>query len=94
MRSFVRVAANEFADAGVRVNAVSRGPIATPLYDKLGMSKEQVAGFAADLGTKIPLKRFGTPEEIAKAALFLGTDDASFMTGEEIVVDGGMTRVA
>lgn len=94
VRALVRVAANEYAAAGIRVNAVSPGPVATPLYDKLGMNKEQVAGFQADLSTKIPLGRFGRPEEIAKAALFLGTDDASWMTGEEIVVDGGMTRVA
>lgn len=94
VRSLVRVAANEYASAGIRVNAVSPGPVATPLYDKLGMSKEQVAGVQADLSTKIPLGRLGRPEEIARAALFLGTDDASWMTGEEIVVDGGMTRVA
>lgn len=94
VRSLVRVAANEYASARIRVNAVSPGPVATPLYDKLGMSKEQVAGFQADLTTKIPLGRFGRPEEIAKAALFLGTEDASWMTGEEIVVDGGITRVA
>jgi NAD(P)-dependent dehydrogenase (short-subunit alcohol dehydrogenase family) len=94
VRSLVRVAANEYAGAGIRVNAVSPGPVATPLYDKLGMSKEQVAGFQADLSSKIPLGRLGRPDEIAKAALFLGTDDASWMTGEEIVVDGGMTRVA
>ena len=94
VRSLVRVAANEYASARIRVNAVSPGPVATSLYDKLGMSKEQVAGFQADLTTKIPLGRFGRPEEIAKAALFLGTEDASWMTGEEIVVDGGITRVA
>jgi NAD(P)-dependent dehydrogenase (short-subunit alcohol dehydrogenase family) len=92
-RSLVRVAASELADAGVRVNAVSPGPIDTPLYSKLGMTPEQVEVFAKGLVGRIPLKRFGSAEEVAKAALFLACDDSSFMTGEEIVLDGGMTRV-
>jgi len=75
------------------VNAVSPGPVETPLYGKLGMSAEIVSGFAKTLVARIPLSRFGTAHEIAKAALFLASDDSSFMTGEEIVVDGGMTRV-
>ncbi len=93
VRSLVRVAAAELAEAGVRVNAVSPGPVETPLYGKLGMSAEVVQGFAQALVAQIPLRRFGTPEEVAKAALFLASDDSSFMTGEEIVLDGGMTRV-
>jgi NAD(P)-dependent dehydrogenase (short-subunit alcohol dehydrogenase family) len=93
VRSLVRVAAAELAEAGVRVNAVSPGPIETPLYGKLGMSPAVVEGFAKNLISQIPLKRFGTPEEVAKAALFLASDDSSFMTGEEVVLDGGMTRV-
>ncbi|MEI9936072.1 MAG: SDR family oxidoreductase [Pseudomonadota bacterium] len=93
VRSLVRVAAAELAEAGVRVNAVSPGPVETPLYGKLGMSTEVVQGFAKSLIAQIPLRRFGTPEEVAKAALFLASDDSSFMTGEEIVLDGGMSRV-
>ncbi|MET0792377.1 MAG: SDR family oxidoreductase [Polyangiaceae bacterium] len=93
VRSLVRVAASEFAAAGVRVNAVSPGPIETPLYGKLGMPKEVVEGFAKSLISQITLGRFGSSEEVAKAALFLASDDSSFMTGEEIVLDGGMTRV-
>lgn len=92
LRSLVRTAASELADAGVRVNAVSPGPIETPLHGKLGMPPEVQKGFAEGLIGRIPLRRFGTAEEVAKAALFLATD-ATFMTGEEIVVDGGMTRV-
>lgn len=92
LRSVVRTAANELASAGVRVNAVSPGPIDTPLYGKLGMPADAVKGFAEGLIGRIPLKRFGTSEEVAKAVLFLA-EDATFMTGEEIVVDGGMTRV-
>jgi NAD(P)-dependent dehydrogenase (short-subunit alcohol dehydrogenase family) len=93
LRSLVRTAATELAGAGVRVNAVSPGPTETPLYGKFGLSPEVVQGFSQGLIERIPLKRFGKPEEIAKAALFLASDDSSFMTGEEIVVDGGMTRV-
>ncbi len=92
LRSLVRTAASELADMGVRVNAVSPGPIDTPLYGKLGMPADVVKGFAESLVGRIPLKRFGTPEEVAKAVLFLA-QDATFMTGEEMVVDGGMTRV-
>jgi NAD(P)-dependent dehydrogenase (short-subunit alcohol dehydrogenase family) len=93
LRSLVRTAASELAEAGVRVNAVSPGPTETPLHTKLGFPAEVSKGFAEGLIAQIPLRRFGTSEEIAKAALFLASSDSSFMTGEEIVVDGGMTRV-
>jgi NAD(P)-dependent dehydrogenase (short-subunit alcohol dehydrogenase family) len=93
LRSLVRVAASELAEAGVRVNAVSPGPTETPLHTKLGFPAEVSKGFADSLIAQIPLRRFGTATEIAKAVLFLASDDSSFMTGEEIVVDGGMTRV-
>lgn len=93
VRSLVRTGAAELADAGVRVNAVSPGPVETPLYGKLGMPAEVVQGFAKGLDERIPLKRFGRPEEIAKTMLFLASDDASFVTGEEIVADGGMPRL-
>lgn len=92
-RSLVRTAAAELADAGVRVNAVSPGPIETPIYGKLGLPPEAVKGFAESLPAQVPLKRFGRPEEIARAALFLASNDASYVTGEELVVDGGMSRV-
>ncbi len=93
VRALVRVAASEFAEAGVRVNSVSPGPIDTPLYEKLGMPPDAVKIFAKTLIDRIPLKRFGKPEEVAAAVLFLASDDSSFMTGEEMVLDGGMTRV-
>jgi NAD(P)-dependent dehydrogenase (short-subunit alcohol dehydrogenase family) len=72
---------------------VSPGPTGTPFHEKLGMAGDEKKQFAEGLVAQIPLGRFGKPEEIAKAVLFLASDDASFMTGEEIVVDGGMTRV-
>lgn len=89
VRSIVRVAAAELSESGIRVNAVSPGPIETPLHEKLGFP----ASFAQGLIAQIPMRRFGTADEVAKAALFLASDDASYMTGEEIVLDGGMTRV-
>ncbi|MBC8068522.1 MAG: SDR family oxidoreductase [Deltaproteobacteria bacterium] len=91
-RSLVRVAAVELASQGIRVNAVSPGPIETPLYGKLGLAPEVLQGFAKDLSGKIALGRFGRPEEVGRAARFLISDDSSFMTGEEIVLDGGMTQ--
>ena len=88
LRSLARNAAAELAEAGIRVNAVSPGPTETPILVKGGID-EAVQG----LVPQIPLKRLGRPDEIAKAALFLASDDSSFMTGEEIVVDGGLTRL-
>ena len=93
VRSLVRTAANELAEARVRANAVSPSPIETLLYGKLGMSADVVQGFLQQLFSQIPLKRFGKAEEVAKVALFLASDDSSFMAGEEIVPDNGMTRV-
>ena len=92
-RSLVRTAASELAPAGIRVNAVSPGPIETPLYGKLGMPEAVVQGFAKELIARVPMHRFGRADEIARAALFLASSDSSYMTGEEIVLDGGMTRV-
>ncbi|HEX9151714.1 MAG TPA: SDR family oxidoreductase [Flavobacterium sp.] len=89
--SFNRVFATELAPRKIRVNAVSPGPVETPLYGKLGLNKEEVEGFGAVLGGKILLKRFAQPSEIAKTVSFLASDDSSFITGTEIVVDGGLT---
>jgi len=82
VRGLTRSVAIEYATRGVRVNAVSPGPILTPLVEA---NPEQTARIAA----KVPMKRMGKPEEIAKTVVFLLSDDASFITGAEIVVDGG-----
>jgi NAD(P)-dependent dehydrogenase (short-subunit alcohol dehydrogenase family) len=74
------------------VNAVSPGPISTPFHGKLGLSDQQLKDAAAGIEAQVPLHRFGEAVEIAKAALFLASDDASFMTGAEVVVDGGLTQ--
>lgn len=89
--SLNRVFASELASRKIRVNAVSPGPVATPLYGKLGLEKEEVEGLGTVLGEKILLKRFGQVSEIAKTVGFLASDDASFITGTEIVIDGGLT---
>ncbi|SHH39862.1 SDR family oxidoreductase [Flavobacterium defluvii] len=89
--SFNKVFAVELAPRKIRVNAVSPGPVETPLYGKLGLQKEEVEGFGAVLGEKILLKRFAQSEEIAKTVGFLASDNSSFITGTEIVVDGGLT---
>ncbi|MBS1664858.1 MAG: SDR family oxidoreductase [Bacteroidetes bacterium] len=89
--SINKVLAKELAPRKIRVNAVSPGPVTTPLYGKLGMSTEEVEGFGQLLGSKILLNRFATSEEIAHAVRFLASDDASFVTGTELTVDGGLT---
>ena len=89
LRSIVRSLSVELAEKGIRVTAVAPGPIETPLYGKLGMDKEQLEGFAAHVASRVPLKRFGAAEDIAEATGFLLSSGARFITGEELVVDGG-----
>lgn len=91
--ALVRVLAAELIGRKIRVNAVSPGPVDTPIYTKLGLPKEQVKAFAADMRDRIPVGRFAKPEDIAQAVLFLASDRAAFMTGEEITVDGGWTSI-
>ncbi len=93
VRSLARSFSAELVGQGIRVNAVSPGPIETPIYSKLGMPTEAVQAMAEGLIGKIPMGRFGQADEVAKAVLFLASDDSSFMLGEEIVVDGGWSKV-
>lgn len=93
LRSLVRTLALELVGHGIRVNAISPGPIATPIFDNLGMSVAAVTAKKAAIESKSPMHRFGRPDEIAKAVLFLASDDASYMVGEEIIVDGGMSQL-
>lgn len=93
LRSLARTLSAELIDRGIRVNAVSPGPITTPIYQKLGFPQEQLDGFVEDLKQKIPMHRFGTPEEIAKIVLFFATEESSFILGEELVADGGFTQL-
>ena len=74
-------------------NTLSPGPIDTPIFGKVGLNEEQVEGFKASVTQQVPLGRFGDSIEIAKPALFLASDDSSFVTGVELTVDGGMAQV-
>lgn len=90
IRSLARgVSADLLPTRGIRTNCISPGPIETPLFDKLGLPEERVAGMKEGFKQLIPLKRMGTPEEVAKVAVFLASDDSSFVIGEEIKVGGG-----
>jgi NAD(P)-dependent dehydrogenase (short-subunit alcohol dehydrogenase family) len=91
LRSLVQSLSLELVGRGIRVNAISPGPIETPMFEHFGLPPETVQGIKGEIERKSPIKRFGTPEEIAKVALFLASDDSSYVVGEEIVVDGGMS---
>jgi NAD(P)-dependent dehydrogenase (short-subunit alcohol dehydrogenase family) len=94
LRSFTRSIAAELVDRGIRVNAVSPGPINTPAgFERTGLSKEELDEFAKSVLGKVPMKRFGEPSEIAGAVAFLASSDASYMTGAEISVDGGLGQI-
>lgn len=91
LNSLVKVASIELAPRKIRVNSVSPGPIETPIFGKLGMDEASLAGFSALVIDKIPLKRFGDAVGVGKLVTFLASDDASFITGSDYVIDGGGT---
>lgn len=93
LRSLARTAAAELASRGIRVNTVAPGPIVTPIFGRLGMPQEAIDEFAKQIVAKVPLKRFGQPEEVAGAVAFLASQDASYITGVEINVDGGLGQI-
>lgn len=89
--SLARVLATELSARQIRVNSISPGPVSTPLYNTLGMTEEQMTAMGTILSEKILLKRFGQVDEIAYAAVFLASPEAGFMTGSELIVDGGLS---
>jgi NAD(P)-dependent dehydrogenase (short-subunit alcohol dehydrogenase family) len=91
LRSLVKSLGLELIGRGVRINAISPGPIATPIFDRFGLPGEMVHAIKGEIERKSPSKRFGTTDEVAKTALFLASDDSTYVVGEEIVVDGGMS---
>ena len=93
VRSLVRNMAAEFAPRGIRVNTLSPGPIETPIYGRLGMPPEAAEQMAEALKRGRPMGRFGQADDVANVALFLASDQASFVMGAEITVDGGMGQV-
>ena len=80
---------SELLGRGIRVNAVSPGPVETPLYDKMGIPDAYREQLNKDIAVSIPFGRFGTPEEVAKAVLYLASDESRWTVGSEIIVDGG-----
>jgi NAD(P)-dependent dehydrogenase (short-subunit alcohol dehydrogenase family) len=93
LRSLARTAAAELVGRGIRVNAVAPGPIVTPIFGRTGLPKEAVDEFAKEIIARNPMKRFGQPEEVAGAVAFLASQDASYITGVEINVDGGYGQI-
>jgi len=93
LRSLARTAAAELVGRGIRVNAVAPGPIVTPIFGKTGLPQEAIDEFARQILEKVPMKRFGQPEEVAATVAFLASDDASYITGVEINVDGGAGQI-
>lgn len=94
IRSFARTWAAELQGENIRVNVISPGTVVTPGYkNELGMSDEEIVEFEAKAASTTPLGRAGTPEEIAKAVVFLASDDSSYMTGAELFVDGGAAQI-
>ncbi|WP_299222091.1 glucose 1-dehydrogenase [uncultured Aquimarina sp.] len=93
LRAYQRVLTSEVKSRGIRVNAIAPGPIETPLYGKMGLPEDVVTEMGKGFAQQVPLGRFGTSEEIAKSALFLASDDASYINGVELEVDGGLSQI-
>lgn len=93
VQSFVKTFAAELASRKIRINAVSPGPIHTNYFERSNLTQEQMEKFADAVLPQVPLARFGQPSEVAKAVTFLASDEASFMHGTEVFVDGGFPKI-
>ena len=93
VRSFARTWTVDLKGRGIRVNAISPGPIDTPGFNGLGLTGEQIEEFKKSMIATVPMGRMGDPDEIAKAVLFLASDDSSYVTGAELFVDGGLAQI-
>jgi NAD(P)-dependent dehydrogenase (short-subunit alcohol dehydrogenase family) len=93
LATLIRTLSAELISRGIRVNAVCPGPIATPLYSKLGLTEAGAKEAAASILSQIHAGRFGTPAEIAQAVVYLASDEAAFTVGSELVIDGGMSNL-
>ena len=93
LRSFARSMAAELKDRRIRVNTLSPGAIDTPIIDSQFKTKEEADGLREMFKQSTPLGRIGQAEEMAKAILFLASDDSSYTTGADLVADGGFTQI-
>ncbi len=91
--SLARTLSGELISRGIRVNAVSPGPVSTPLYNKLGLPETDLKAMAASLQSRIPAGRFGSPSEVARAIVFLASSESAFAVGSELLIDGGLSLV-
>lgn len=91
--SLAKTLSSELLSKSIRVNVVSPGPVTTHLLDRLGLPAEQLTEVAASIQAQVPLKRFGTPDEIASAVLYLASPESAYIVGTELVVDGGMSQL-
>jgi NAD(P)-dependent dehydrogenase (short-subunit alcohol dehydrogenase family) len=91
--SMARTFSGEFIRRGIRVNAISPGPVSTPLYSKLGFSEADLKTVAASIQSQVPAGRFGTATEIAQAVVFFASDESAFIVGSELLIDGGMSNI-
>jgi NAD(P)-dependent dehydrogenase (short-subunit alcohol dehydrogenase family) len=92
VNAMVRNLCHELAPRGIRINAILPAAIETPIFNKAGVPEEVLPGLFNKLKEAIPLKRLGTPTDVARAVAFLASDNASFINGTEYVIDGGMAR--
>ncbi len=93
LHSLTKIFAAELVGRNIRVNAVSPGPIETPIFNRMGIPDEAKQQTKDGLASQVPMKRLGTAEEVAKTVAFLASDDAAYITGVEIDVDGGMGQL-
>jgi len=91
--SLTRTLSRELIGRGIRVNAISPGPISTPLYGKLGLEADQLKQVAASIQSQVPAGRFGTAREIADAAVYFASDESAFNVASELLIDGGMSAI-
>ncbi|EWH11181.1 short chain dehydrogenase [Catenovulum agarivorans DS-2] len=91
LRSLVKSISLDLINKGIRVNAVSPGPISTDMYDKFGLAQSETEKIKQVISNKSPIKRFGTPQETANAIRFLASSESSYIVGAELVVDGGIS---
>lgn len=93
LNTYMKVLARELAPRGIRSNAVSPGPVGSDFFSRTGIPDDEIAAMGEGIKAQVPLGRFGEPREVAAVAVFLLSDDASYVTGSEYTVDGGMTMV-